>query len=522
MSLKNLNDNKKRTINRYILNMRKIILVLIVCLCHLICFGQYTFINGKWSSGTTECGRLKDFEIRDDGVVVTIEIMTFKALKRLNIYSSYNTYIITGDPKKNTDIKLLKLSGLLLNGNLEDPTKNWGWDKVGYGETRSYQLYFKGNLPSGVTNIGVYDYGTYIYGEGNKNGYRFWNYTINNPRKNYFNYQSEYEVKQHIEQNNDGICGIYEPMDDSGAVIACVKSENEYYLIYLSSPANYPGRSLWQIGDVKAKLRNTPSGLMKAEWYISDKSTCTMYVVFDGISMVATNTKSEEVKYLKTYPTRNTNISGGATKKQGSGWTGTGFALKNGYIVTNHHVVDGAMSIVVQGVNGSSIEYKAEIVSVDKNNDLALIRINDYRFDGFGVIPYSLNETLCDVGSDVFVLGYPLTSYMGEEIKLTNGIISSRSGYQGDVTTYQISAPIQPGNSGGPMFDKNGNVVGVVNAGIPGAENVGYAIKASYLCNLINSTVSNAIIPKNNTLSSKSLPEKVKILRNYTFYIKCK
>jgi S1-C subfamily serine protease len=214
--------------------------------------------------------------------------------------------------------------------------------------------------------------------------------------------------------------------------------------------------------------------------------------------------------------------SGNEIENQGPKWTGTGFALRNGYIVTNNHVVEGASSIVVQGVNGNSVEYKAEVVAVDKNNDLALIRINDYRFDGFGTIPYSIKETLCDVGSDVFVLGYPLTTYMGEEIKLTNGIISARSGYQGDVTTYQISAPVQPGNSGGPMFDRYGNVIGVVNAGIPGAENVGYAIKASYLCSLINAAVSDVIIPRDNTIATKSLPEKVKILRNYTFYIKCR
>lgn len=51
-------------------------------------------------------------------------------------------------------------------------------------------------------------------------------------------------------------------------------------------------------------------------------------------------------------------------------------------------------------------------------------------------------------------MGYPLTSYMGEEVKITDGIISSKTGYEGDIVTYQISAPIQPGNSGGPLFDK--------------------------------------------------------------------
>ena len=96
-----------------------------------------------------------------------------------------------------------------------------------------------------------------------------------------------------------------------------------------------------------------------------------------------------------------------------------------------------------------------------------------------------------DVGEDVFVLGYPMTQALGNEIKLTNGIISARTGYQGDISTYQISAPVQPGNSGAPMFDSNGNIIGIVVAGVPGADNVGYAIKTLYLKVLIENTEIN-------------------------------
>lgn len=493
--------------------MSRLYFFLYLLFIHIVAMGQVTEINGTWTTGNgSYCHRLSKVEIRSDGVIVSIQVKALKALQQYAIKSSSQTYIITGDPKNYTDVKILSLSGLLDGGYIYATDGSRVFNRIAYGEIREYRLFFKGAMPSGVTNVGIYDYAS--------RGPSFWNYTINNPRKNYLQYNSESAVKQHIDQNNDGICGIYEPIDDSGAKLACVKNGNEHCLIYLSSPANYPGRNFWQIGDIKAKLRNTAAGLMKAEWYDSAKGSSTMYVAFDGVSIVATDTKSEEIKYLKTYPTSSSNI-GGSNTNQGSSWTGTGFALKNGYIVTNNHVVEGASSILVQGINGTTVEYKAEVVAVDKNNDLALIRINDYRFDGFGSIPYSIKETLCDVGSDVFVLGYPLTSYMGEEIKLTNGIISSRSGYQGDITTYQISAPVQPGNSGGPMFDKNGNVVGIVNAGIPGAENVGYAIKTSYLFNLIKSSVSSTIIPQTNTVSAKSLPEKVKTLRRFTFYIKC-
>ena len=83
-----------------------------------------------------------------------------------------------------------------------------------------------------------------------------------------------------------------------------------------------------------------------------------------------------------------------------------------------------------------------------------LLKIKDNRFNNLQPIPYSFGSGTKDVGTSVFAMGYPKLSYLGEELKVTDGIISSKTGYQGDITTYQISAPIQPGNSGGPLFDK--------------------------------------------------------------------
>lgn len=205
-----------------------------------------------------------------------------------------------------------------------------------------------------------------------------------------------------------------------------------------------------------------------------------------------------------------------------AGWTGTGWALKDGYIVTNYHVIEDANTINIQGVRGDfSTKYKAKVIATDKFNDLAILKVDDPSFNGFGIIPYSVKTSTSDVGEDVFVLGYPLTSTMGEEIKLTTGIISSKTGYQGDVSLYQISAPIQPGNSGGPLFDGNGNVIAIVSAKHRDAENVGYAIKASYLRNLMESAISENIIPETNNIATYKLSEQVKSLRNFVFYITC-
>ena len=196
--------------------------------------------------------------------------------------------------------------------------------------------------------------------------------------------------------------------------------------------------------------------------------------------------------------------------------------MKNGYLATNYHVIENAKSIQVQGINGNfSIKYKASVVATDKNNDLAVLRINDPSFSGFGSIPYNVKSSQVDVGEEIFVLGYPLTVTMGDEIKLTTGVISSKTGFQGDVSIYQISAPVQPGNSGGPLFDYSGNLIGIVSAKHAGAENVGYAIKASYLKNLAESYISTSVMPSNNQVAGQTLTSQVKRLKNFVYMITC-
>lgn len=208
------------------------------------------------------------------------------------------------------------------------------------------------------------------------------------------------------------------------------------------------------------------------------------------------------------------------TMAYGDEWTGTGFALKDKYIITNHHVVDGARILKVRGINGDFTKlYNAIVVAKDVTHDMAIIRIEDDEFNGFIDVPYTIKSGLSEVGEDVFVLGYPLMSTMGDEVKLTTGVVSSRSGFQGDVSTYQVSAPIQPGNSGGPLFDSNGNVIGIVNAKHGQAENVGYAIKSPYAHLFIQNNIGSNIIPSNTSLTGKSLADKVKKIKPYIFII---
>jgi len=223
-------------------------------------------------------------------------------------------------------------------------------------------------------------------------------------------------------------------------------------------------------------------------------------------------------RFSKSFPL-NCNEINNSNKNNNS--TGTGFAISSdGYIVTNYHVIENATKIKVKGIKGDfSKSYSAKVIVSDKNNDLAILKIDDYSFTTLGTIPYMIKNNSANVGENIFVLGYPLTATMGEEIKLTNGIISSKSGFQGDITSYQMTAPIQPGNSGAPMFDKDGNIVGIVNAKHVGAENAGYAVKTSYLFNLIDALPTTLKLPSVNTLKGKTLSSQVELANKFVYII---
>lgn len=491
-------------------------LLIIMFLLSITSYAQVTtYFYGKdpcLSSDKKYTGALYSVAIYDNFTEVTIELVPQKNRSRLNFWTSKNTYIIIGN---NMELPIVGFKRTINGESTIDTAPfsgNWGWNHVKAGQKYYYTMVFSGKIPPGVTNFTLKDKGTYL----GYCGFSFGNYTLNNPRTGSTAW-TELGIKRNADSNNNGVCGIYEGSDNTGYRLGCVKEKGEYILVYLGSRERM---AWWQIGDIKARLRPTAAnGFFKADWYMANKTIeSNSYVIFDGGSM-KTVIGDDETFYIKMYPTSST--SGGLSSETEK-WSGTGFALNNGYIATNYHVVENAKSIKVQGIRGSfDTEYNATVVSTDKFNDLAIIKINDVHFNGFGTIPYSVKTSTSEVGEDVFVLGYPLTSTMGDEVKLTTGVISSKTGFQGDVSLYQISAPIQPGNSGGPLFDGSGNLIGIVNAKHSGAENVSYAIKASYLNSLVESASSISLLPKNNSVSGMSLSNKVKSIKNFVFMITC-
>ncbi|RZK96589.1 MAG: serine protease, partial [Hymenobacter sp.] len=154
-------------------------------------------------------------------------------------------------------------------------------------------------------------------------------------------------------------------------------------------------------------------------------------------------------------------LDGGATAPvRENKFSGTGFALTaDGYIVTSAHVIQGpdfqkADSVLIEGRDHQ--RYHAETVYSDVKHDLAILRIKDAKFDGFGKLPYTFKGGQADIGERVYTLGYPR-----EDVVYGEGALSARSGFNGDTAFYQVSIPVNPGNSGGPLLDGQGNLIGV-------------------------------------------------------------
>lgn len=331
---------------------------------------------------------------------------------------------------------------------------------------------------------------------------------------------SEDSVKNYLQTKNPAsIEGIYKNFTNGLAYykIAVINNKDKYYGVILDTD-----NSRWKRGDVKFVLSHVDNNIYDIDYYdFKGKKTHAMGEHRNRIiEMLAAEFDVEtKMEFIKIYPAKQasttsdiTSISDGALKS-----TGSGFVVSGNIIATNYHVVRDADKIkVLLNVNGSFEEYNARVLSTDRTNDLALLTIKDEKFRPLSTVPYKIVSNVVDVGTSVFTMGYPMSDVLGNEVKITDGIISSRTGYEGDAVAYQISAPIQPGNSGGALFDKKGNLVGITNAGIHAAENVGYAIKSSYLVNLIESTPIDISLPKGADMTNKDLPS---IIKSYTPFI---
>ena len=150
--------------------------------------------------------------------------------------------------------------------------------------------------------------------------------------------------------------------------------------------------------------------------------------------------------------------------------SGSGFLIsREGYLVTNYHVIGNCKFVSIE-FEGN--EYQADVVETDKINDLAILK-GSFKNKNF----LKIKDSGAVLGEDILVLGYPLSSSLSDSVKITKGVVSSLSGINNDNNMIQIDAAIQPGNSGGPVLNMSGLVVGVASSGLDASqffENKGY------------------------------------------------
>lgn len=138
--------------------------------------------------------------------------------------------------------------------------------------------------------------------------------------------------------------------------------------------------------------------------------------------------------------------------------TGTAFAVTtDGHMITSAHLLKSAKSVQVYSAQ-SGQSFTAEVIAVDDDSDLALLR-TDLKTQPLPIVDFSGVPN----GLEIFALGFPLPSYQGRELKVTSGIINARTGLRGAPGSFQFSAPIQSGNSGGPVIAADGSMVGVIH-----------------------------------------------------------
>lgn len=199
---------------------------------------------------------------------------------------------------------------------------------------------------------------------------------------------------------------------------------------------------------------------------------------------------------------------------------GTGFLIDaKGYLITNAHVVAGSSSVIVQNNKGQ--EFRAAMIHINPSTDIAILKIADGDYKPQSVLPYGIRKGGADLGETIFTLGFPR-----EEIVYNEGYMSAKTGFQGDTLSCQIGVAANPGNSGGPVFNKYGEVIGIVNTRQVAAQGVVFAITSKNIFRLLDdiSTKDTSLLkikmPSSSSIKGLDRVQQIKRIEDCVFMVR--
>lgn len=198
---------------------------------------------------------------------------------------------------------------------------------------------------------------------------------------------------------------------------------------------------------------------------------------------------------------------------------GSGFLIDTkGYIITNAHVLKGSGAIVV---NSKGQEFKATIAHIDQERDMAILKINDPDFESPKSMPYSIRKAKTELGEQVFTLGYPKN-----DIVYGEGYLSARTGYNSDSLSYQVQISANPGNSGAPVFNSNGEVIGILSTRQVQAEGVAFAVKSRNIYRMVDelkksdTSLDKIKLSTHSVLKGLDRKDQINKVEGFVYYVK--
>jgi S1-C subfamily serine protease len=198
---------------------------------------------------------------------------------------------------------------------------------------------------------------------------------------------------------------------------------------------------------------------------------------------------------------------------------GTGFMIDGkGYIVTNAHIIRKSKNIVV--INSKGSEYRTKIVKLIPERDIAVLKIEDDQFKPVGVLPYAIRKSSTEVAEPIYTLGYPRN-----DVVYSEGYLSAKTGFNGDTLTCQLGMSANRGNSGGPVFNKYGEIIGVISARETEAAGVAFAIQSRFIFDAIDDLKKDTAyrslkLPVTSSIKSMPRQEQVKKVLDYVYMVK--